>query len=50
MKDALFSELVDALEGAAAVESGKKLDLRVVELPPPPEPLSPRQIVLIGRG
>jgi putative transcriptional regulator len=49
MREDLFNDLVDALEGAAAYESGAKLDLRVVELPPPPEPLSPEQIAEIRK-
>ena len=49
MRDELFSELVDALEGVVAYESGAKLDLQVVELPPPPDPLTPRQIAQIRK-
>ncbi len=50
MENALFDELVEALAGAEAWEKGKKLDLRVVELPPPPESLTPTEIVRIRQG
>jgi putative transcriptional regulator len=50
MKKELFDELVDALTGAEAWEKGKKLDLRMVELPPPPKPLTPGEIVRIRHG
>jgi len=49
MKDEKFDELVEALEGALEFERGEKLDLRVVELPPPPEPLSAKQIAQIRK-
>jgi putative transcriptional regulator len=39
-----FSDLKQALQDALAYEQGKKPDLRVSELPPPPKPLTPRQI------
>lgn len=36
--------LKHALQDALEYEQGKKTDLRVSELPPPPKPLTPRQI------
>ncbi len=39
-----FQDLQHALQDALAYEQGKKPSLRVSELPPPPKPLSPRQI------
>lgn len=39
-----FEDLKGALQDALAYEQGKKPALRVSELPPPPKPLTPRQI------
>jgi len=43
-KVALFADLRQSLRDALAFEQGKKVGLRVAELPPPPKPLTPSQI------
>jgi len=45
-----FQDLRSALQDALAYEQGKKPALRVTELPPPPKPLSPRQIRAIRQS
>ena len=40
----IFRELKRALTDAVAYEQGRSVDLKVVEIPPPPKPLSPAQI------
>lgn len=39
-----FQDLKQSLQDALAFEQGKKPPVRVSELPPPPAPLTPRQI------
>jgi putative transcriptional regulator len=46
----IFAELEQSLQDALAYESGKKTQLRVSHLPPPPKPLSPRQIRAIRQS
>jgi putative transcriptional regulator len=45
-----FRDLSQALQDALAYEQGRKTGLRVSELPPPPKPLSPRQIRAIRQS
>lgn len=45
-----FQDLRRALQDAFDYEQGKKSSLRVSELPPPPKPLSPRQIRAIRQS
>lgn len=45
-----FQDLQRALQDALDYEQGKKPALRVSELPPPPKPLSPRQIRAIRQS
>jgi len=46
----VFSDLKQSLREALAYEQGRKGGLRVSELPPPPKPLSPRQIRAIRQS
>src|SRR5579859_6977190 len=46
----VFSDLKQSLREALAYEQGRKGGLRVTELPPPPKPLSPRQIRAIRQS
>ncbi len=46
----IFNELKRSLQEAMAYEQGNKGSLRVSELPPPPKPLSPRQIRAIRQS
>jgi|ERR1700733_12775842 DNA-binding transcriptional regulator YiaG len=43
-KAKLFVDLKQSLSEGIAYEHGKKMAVRVSELPPPPKPLTPRQI------
>jgi putative transcriptional regulator len=45
-----FADLKRGLQDALAYEQGKKPALRVSELPPPPKPLTPRQIRAIRQS
>ena len=49
MKKELFDDLMAALNDAARFERGGKLSLRTVAIPPPPRPMSPRQIRALRR-
>jgi putative transcriptional regulator len=40
----VYAELHEALEDALHYEQGERVDLRVTELPPPPQALRPRDI------
>ena len=40
----IFEQLRESLEDAIAFEKGKAVDLRVTEIPRPPERMAPRQI------
>jgi len=40
----IFEQLRESLEDALAFEKGKVVDLRVAEIPRPPERMAPRQI------
>jgi len=40
----IFEQLKESLEEARAFERGTAVDLRVVEIPRPPEQIAPRQI------
>jgi putative transcriptional regulator len=40
----IYPELHEALEDVRRYESGERVDLRVTELPPPPEALRPQEI------
>ncbi len=46
----VFGDLKQSLREALAYEQGRKGGLRVSELPPPPKPLSPRQIRAIRQS
>jgi DNA-binding transcriptional regulator YiaG len=46
----MFGDLKQSLSEARAYEQGKKVALRVSELPPPPKPLSPSQIRAIRQS
>lgn len=46
----IFAELEQSLQDALAYEQGRKTGLRVSELPPPPKPLSARQIRAIRQS
>jgi putative transcriptional regulator len=46
----ILNELKRSLQEAMAYEQGNKGSLRVSELPPPPKPLSPRQIRAIRQS
>jgi DNA-binding transcriptional regulator YiaG len=46
----IFSDLRQSLSEALAYEQGKPVSLRVSELPPPPKPLTPRQIRAIRQS
>jgi DNA-binding transcriptional regulator YiaG len=46
----MFGDLKQSLSEALAYEQGKKVALRVSELPPPPKPLSPSQIRAIRQS
>jgi putative transcriptional regulator len=46
----IFSDLRQSLHQALEYEQGRKGGLRVTELPPPPRPLSPRQIRAIRQS
>jgi putative transcriptional regulator len=46
----LFDDLKQSLSDAVAYEHGNKAALRVTELPPPPKPLTPRQIRAIRQS
>lgn len=49
-KTKIFADLKQSLSDALAYEQGKKPALRVTELPPPPKPLTPRQIRAIRQS
>jgi putative transcriptional regulator len=49
-KIGIFADLKQALQEAAAYEQGEDIPLRITELPPPPKPLSPRQIRAIRQS
>jgi putative transcriptional regulator len=40
----IFNELKEALENVRDFRLGKRSDLRVTELPPPPKPMRPEEI------
>ena len=40
----IFDQLKESLQDARAFEKGKAVDLRVAEIPRPPEHMAPRQI------
>jgi len=46
----IFADLQHSLQEALEYEHGKTSRLRVTELPPPPKPLSPRQIRAIRQS
>jgi DNA-binding transcriptional regulator YiaG len=46
----IFSELRRSLQDAMRYEQGDEAGLRVTELPPPPKPLTPRQIRAIRKS
>jgi DNA-binding transcriptional regulator YiaG len=46
----MFSELRRSLQDAVRYEQGDGAGLRVTELPPPPKPLTPRQIRAIRKS
>ena len=46
----LFADLKQSLSEAIASQQGKKIAVRVSELPPPPKPLTPRQIRAIRQS
>ena len=46
----IFNDLKQALSDALDYEQGKKIALRVSQLPPPPKPLSPGQIRAIRQS
>jgi DNA-binding transcriptional regulator YiaG len=46
----IFSELRQSLQDAVRYEQGDGAGLRVTELPPPPKPLTPRQIRAIRKS
>jgi DNA-binding transcriptional regulator YiaG len=46
----IFVALKQSLSDAMAYEQGKKLAVRVSELPPPPKPLTPNQIRAIRQS
>jgi DNA-binding transcriptional regulator YiaG len=46
----IFSELRQSLQEAVSFEQGNDAGLRVTELPPPPKPLTPRQIRAIRKS
>ncbi|HEV2992059.1 MAG TPA: helix-turn-helix domain-containing protein [Candidatus Angelobacter sp.] len=46
----VFGDLKQSLHEALAYEQNKRTVLRVSELPPPPKPLSPRQIRAIRQS
>jgi putative transcriptional regulator len=46
----IFSDLKRSLHQALEYEQGRKDGLRVTELPPPPKPLTPRQIRAIRQS
>jgi DNA-binding transcriptional regulator YiaG len=46
----IFDDLKQALSEALDYERGKKTALRVSQLPPPPKPLTPRQIRAIRQS
>ena len=46
----IFAELKQSLGEVLAYEQGKRGALRITELPPPPKPLSPRQIRAIRQS
>lgn len=49
-KTKLFDDLKQSLSEALAHERGEKVSLRVSEIPPPPKPLTPRQIRAIRQS
>jgi putative transcriptional regulator len=46
----IFADLKQSLSDAITYEQGQKVALRVTELPPPPKPLTPRQIRAIRQS
>lgn len=49
-KAGVFGELKQSLSEALAYEQGKRVAVRVSELPPPPKPLTPGQIRAIRQS
>jgi DNA-binding transcriptional regulator YiaG len=49
-KVGMFGDLKQSLSDVLAYEQGKKVGLRVTELPPPPKPLTPGQIRAIRQS
>jgi putative transcriptional regulator len=47
---AMFDDLKQSLSEALAYEQGEKVSLRVSELPPPPKPLTAKQIRAIRQS
>jgi len=50
IKMQIFDELRESLQDALAFERGRRTDLRVTEIPPPPRKLRPRDIRAIRRS
>jgi len=46
----LFEQLKESLQDAAAFERGKPVDLRIVEIPRPPQQMTPQKIRKIRKS
>lgn len=49
MDDKLFHDLAGSLQDAIAFERGEKTDLRVTRFPPPPRPMSAREVIRLRK-